>query len=217
MKENNNKLRQTLYGIFTAGVLVLCGATAASAQDAANKPYSSAKNDPFKKYKPPVKRAVAKKVVAPIPVPDIQVRIAQYKAKKLAAMNMQQPAPKPTTAITLAEIQVTGIFRTPRGYAAMVQATPINLSYVIYPGEKFYDGMLVAIEETRLVFRRETVWNDGRHEVAVDTKPLRQADAVADSMTETKAKKEERSAKEEDASTDSAALKVVKTSETKKP
>ncbi len=110
-----------------------------------------------------------------------------------------------------------GIFRTPRGYAAMVQATPISLSYVIYPGEKFYDGMLVAIEETRLVFRRETVWTDGRREVAVDTKPLRQADAVADSMTETKSKKDGRAASDDSAPADSSTLKVVKTSGTKKP
>jgi hypothetical protein len=118
-------------------------------------------------------------------VPAIQTRIDNYKAQKLAAMNLQQAAPKPTTALTLAEVQVTGIFRTPRGYAAMVEATPINLSYVVYPGEQFYDGMLVAIEETRLVFRRQTRWTDGRTDVAVETKPLRQPNAVKDSMTAT--------------------------------
>ena len=57
------------------------------------------------------------------------------------------PAPKPTTALLLSEIQVIGISRTPRGYAAIVEATPIKLSYVIYPGEPFYDGQLVAIED----------------------------------------------------------------------
>jgi hypothetical protein len=65
----------------------------------------------------------------------------------------------------------------------MVEATPIKLSYVIYPGEKFYDGQLVAIEENRLVFRRETVWSNGKRDTAVETKPLRQANAVVDSMT----------------------------------
>jgi hypothetical protein len=97
-------------------------------------------------------------------------------------MNLQQAAPKPTTALTLSEVEVIGIFRTPRGYAAMVQATPINLSYVVYPGEQFYDGMLVAIEETRLVFRRQTRWTDGRTEVAVESKSLRQPNAVKDSL-----------------------------------
>ena len=98
-------------------------------------------------------------------------------------MSLQQPAPKPTTALILSEMQVIGIFRTPRGYAAMVEATPIKLSYVIYPGETFFDGQLVAIEEDRLVFRRETRWSDGRREMSVETKPLRQPDAVTDSLT----------------------------------
>ena len=79
-------------------------------------------------------------------------------------------------------MQVKGIFRTPRGYAAMVEATPIKLSYVIYPGEHFYDGMLVAIEESRLVFRKQTKWTDGRTVVAVENKPLVQPTA-ADQLT----------------------------------
>lgn len=165
-----------------AAALVLSAATAAAAQ-AASTEYKGARRDPFDHYKPRLARRVDKKIPAPLPVPAIQARIDNYKAQKLAAMNLQQAAPKPTTALTLSEIQVTGIFRTPRGYAAMVEATPIKLSYVVYPGEQFYDGMLVAIEETRLVFRRQTRWNDGRMEVAVETKALRQADAVRDSMT----------------------------------
>jgi hypothetical protein len=49
---------------------------------------------------------------------------------------------------------------------------------VIYPGERFYDGQLVAIEDGRLVFRRETVYSDGKRERSVEMKPLRQATAV---------------------------------------
>jgi len=55
---------------------------------------------------------------------------------------------------------------------------PIKLSYVIYPGERFYDGQLVAIEDTRLVFRRETVFSNGRRERTVEMKPLRQPNSV---------------------------------------
>ena len=101
-----------------------------------------------------------------------------YKAQKAAAMTARMPAPKPTTALLLSEIQVIGISRTPRGYAAIVEATPIKLSYVIYPGEPFYDGQLVAIEDNRLVFRRETVFTDGRRERTVEYKPLRQPTPV---------------------------------------
>ena len=64
-------------------------------------------------------------------------------------------------------------FAHARGYAAIVEATPIKLSYVIYPGERFYDGQLVAIEDNRLVFRRETVLNDGRRTRSVEIKQLR--------------------------------------------
>ena len=144
------------------------------------KPRSGGR-DPFEKYRPPVKRV--KPAASQISAPTIKERIEHYKAQKMAAMNAQLPAPKPTTALLLSEVQITGIFRTPRGYAAMVEATPIKLSYVIYPGETFFDGQLVAIEEDRLVFRRESRWSDGRREMVVEIKPLRPQNAVTDTMT----------------------------------
>ena len=161
-------------------LLVACAlaalAATAQAQDGntSYRPPSNAK-DPFSPYKVAfkVKKAETKKQVSVIQPPSIQERIDRYKNQKMAAMNLRQPAPKPTTALLLSEVQVTGIFRTPRGYAAMVEATPIKLSYVVYPGEPFYDGMLVAIEENQLVFRREARWTDGRRDVSVETKPLR--------------------------------------------
>jgi hypothetical protein len=169
-----------LKGLFAAA-LVAAAAASAPAQTASTT-YHGSRRDPFVKYKPVLKRKVEKKVVGPVPVPDINVRIEKYKAQKLAAMNLQQAAPKPTTALLLSEMKVIGIFRTPRGYAAMVEATPINLSYVVYPGEQFYNGMLVAIEESRLVFRKQTRWTDGRNDVAVETKALVQPSA-ADALT----------------------------------
>ena len=117
---------------------------------------------------------MVKRMAGQATIPTIQDRIAHYKAQKVAAMNARMAAPKPTTALLLSEIQVIGISRSPRGYAAIIEATPIKLSYVIYPGEPFYDGQLVAIEDNRLVFRRETVFTDGRRERAVEYKPLRQ-------------------------------------------
>ena len=116
-------------------------------------------------------------------IPTITERITQYKAQKAAAMNARMPAPKPTTALLLSEIQVIGISRSPRGYAAIVEATPIKLTYVIYPGEPFFDGQLVAIEDHRLVFRREMVFTNGRRERAVEYKSLRQASQVNNAMT----------------------------------
>jgi len=132
--------------------------------------------DPFRKYEAPPPQV--KRVAGQSAIPSIQERIAQYKAQKVAAMNARMPAPKPTTALLLNEIQVIGISRSPRGYAAIVEATPIKLSYVIYPGEPFFDGQLVAIEDNRLVFRRETVFTDGHRERSVEYKPLRQPTQV---------------------------------------
>lgn len=173
MKHHTNIIRTTMAGFALFGALLVGASVSVSAQE----------RDPFRKPMPPSKPRYSKSSPVPITPPSIQERVDRYKAQKMAAMNSQRPAPKPTTALLLSEMQVTGIFRTPRGYAAMIEATPIKLSYVIYPGELFYDGQLVAIEENRLVFRRETRWSDGRHDMVVETKPLRQPNAIVDSMT----------------------------------
>jgi hypothetical protein len=186
----NRHTPSTLKGILAAALVAAAAATAPA--QTASSTYRSTPRDPFAKFKPVARRKVEKKAAAPAPVPDIKARIDNYKAQKLAAMNLQQAAPKPTTALLLSEVKVKGIFRTPRGYAAMVEAEPIHLSYVVYPGEQFYDGMLVAIEETRLVFRRQTRWTDGRTEVAVETKPLRQP-SVRDALTMPRAESAENS------------------------
>jgi hypothetical protein len=160
--------------VASTGTLQTAGAQSKS--DAKVPRVSQGGRDPFKKYELP--RVVVKKSGAMVSAPSIQERIEQYKAQKLAAMNAHVVAPKPTTAFLLSEVQVVGISRSPRGYAAIVEATPIKLAYVIYPGERFYDGQLVAIEDNRLVFRRETVYSDGKRERSVEMKPLRQATTV---------------------------------------
>ncbi len=105
--------------------------------------------------------------------PSIEQRIDYYKRQREAAAMNGSELPKVTSVLTLDEMQVTGIFRTPRGYAAMVEATPIKLSYTIYPGEKFFDGQLVAVEENRLVFRRVVKAGQGKFVTSVENKPLR--------------------------------------------
>ncbi len=106
-------------------------------------------------------------------VPGIEQRIEFFKRlREQAAMN-NQPLPKVTSVLTLNEMAVTGIFKTPRGYAAMVEAVPIKLSYTIYPGEKFFDGQLVAVEENRLVFRKVTKTGKNKFIASVENKTLR--------------------------------------------
>jgi Tfp pilus assembly protein PilP len=186
------KIRYVVSTALVFCVVLLAGLTAtASAQEPsiAAKPVATEKSsgrDPFKKFEPV--RKVTKGTASKLEPPSIQVRIDRYRAQKLAAANAHVSPPKPTTALLLNEMQVTGIFHTPRGWSAMVEATPFNpkLSYVIYPGENFFDGQLVAIEEGRLVFRRDIMWNDGRREKSVEIKPLRQPSPV-EAMTAAKA------------------------------
>ena len=179
---NYERIIRLSLSVIIAATTITASAVLVSAQDEKKpeeQPAKQAKKggrDPFKKYEPPVK--------APKPLklepPPIQVRIERYRAQKMAAAAAHVPPPKPTTALLLSEIQVTGIFRTPRGWAAMIEATPIKLSDVVYPGETFFDAELVAIEENNLTFRREVVWLDGRREKSAEVKPLRKPSPVED-------------------------------------
>jgi hypothetical protein len=183
-----NAIRNVTSAAVIFGAVGLTAITAtAQEKTPAKKPVvteRSSGRDPFKKYAPVVK--MGKAVPMRLEAPTIQLRIERYRAQKLAAANAHVAPPKPTSVLLLNEMQVTGIFRTPRGFAAMIEATPIKLSYVIYPGESFFDGQLVAIEETRLVFRRDTVWTDGRRDKSVETKALRTPN-MAEAMTAAKA------------------------------
>lgn len=184
MKHSTRMIRNGFAGLVIGSALIFGSANAQEQLPAktSDKRTTAGGRDPFRKYEPP--RVILKKsnLVSP---PSIEVRIAQYRAQKQAAMSARIQAPKPTTAFLLGEVQVIGISRTPRGYAAIVEATPIKMSFVIYPGERFYDGQLVAIEDSRLVFRKEIVFTDGRRDRSVELKPLRQPTTV-DSLAATK-------------------------------
>jgi hypothetical protein len=111
--------------------------------------------------------------VTPVPVAPVESRIAYFKRQREEAANSGRTLPKVTSVMTLDELAVTGIFKTPRGYAAMVEAKPIKLSYAVYPGDRFFDGQLVAIEENRLIFRKVTKMSNGKFVTSVETMPLR--------------------------------------------
>jgi hypothetical protein len=179
MKQTKNLQYAVAILLTVAGVALSSAVPTANGQAKAKAAPSrslQAGRDPFKKYEPA--RVVVKKAGAQVSAPSLQERIDQYRAQKLSAMSAHVAPPKPTTAFLLSEVQVVGISRSPRGYAAIVEASPIKLAYVIYPGERFYDGQLVAIEDTRLIFRRETVYSDGKRERSVEMKPLRQLSNV---------------------------------------
>lgn len=119
-----------------------------------------------------VKKAPIKKGPTIVPAPELQARIEYYKRiRQEAAMN-GQPLPKVTSVLLLKEMELMGVFKTPRGYAAIVQVPDIKLSYTIYPGEKFFDGQLVAVEQNRLIFRKVTKWSNNRFVSSVENKVL---------------------------------------------
>ena len=158
---------------------VFCGVIDLQAQviDPFRKPAYEQKKKPAPKRVPKsgAKGVAKKKSVGPqiVKAPPIQSRIEYYKRLREQAALAGRPIPKVTSVLLLEEMSVMGIIKTPRGYAAMVEATPIKLSYTIRPGEKFFDGQLVAVEENRLIFRRVTKWDNGKFVATVENKPLR--------------------------------------------
>ncbi len=145
------------------------GSTTVSAAPASSgKPANADASKPQKPVKP------LPPPVLPVGAPAIEQRINFYKQMRLQAAETGQPIPKVTSVLTLDEMSVTGIVRTPRGYAALVEAKPIDLSYTIYPGEKFFDGQLVAIEENKLIFRKVIKMSNGKFIASVENKPIRE-------------------------------------------
>lgn len=201
MKNYKKVINYTLTGLTLCVALIASGmffSVAAQNRDPFTKPVVNPKKFQPKKLETPV-------VVAP---PDVKVRIEAYKRVKLERMQQGLPAPKPTTALLLSEIVVKGIFQTPRGYAAMVEAKPIGLSYTVYPGEEFFDGQLVAIEEGQLICRKTVLWSDKRVEKKVEKLSLAQPDIIRDQMTtaRTNGSTGEDSAKSSDAKSAEAAF-----------
>lgn len=171
-------LRLIGIGTLAAGTLVLAGqfSEVSAQRDPFQKPGYMKSRTPGPTGSSTGKTAGAAKSVVPINYgpPAIEARIEYYKRQREAAAANGQPLPKVTSVLTLNEMSVTGIFKTPRGYAAMVEATPIKLSYTIYPGEKFFDGQLVAVEENKLVFRKVTKTGPNKFVASVENKPLQQ-------------------------------------------
>lgn len=178
-----NKSKKILSLLLVAGAVAFIGGNAgelhAQSRDPFTKPgWAAPKTANPSPSNPsggkPVKIKPVAPAVMPVGIPPIQDRINYYKQLRETAAVNNQPIPKPTVVMTVNELTVTGIFRTPRGYAATVQAVPINLYYTIYPGEKIFDGQLVAIEENRLVFRKVTKLSNGKFIASEENKAMRQ-------------------------------------------
>jgi len=52
------------------------------------------------------------------------------------------------------EIKLVGIFRNPKGYVAQVSAPGTSRGYLLREGDQLYDGDVVSINKTEVVFKQ---------------------------------------------------------------
>lgn len=63
------------------------------------------------------------------------------------------PRPEGIPGLLIDEIQLLGIWRTPRGYVAQVRAA--NKSFLLREGDQLFDGDVVTIQKNEVVFKQQ--------------------------------------------------------------
>jgi hypothetical protein len=64
------------------------------------------------------------------------------------------PRPEGIPGLLIDEIDLTGIFRTSRGFVAQVVAANQKKSYLLKEGDQLYDGDVVSINRNEVVFKQ---------------------------------------------------------------
>ncbi|HEX9942324.1 MAG TPA: hypothetical protein VGG03_09930 [Thermoanaerobaculia bacterium] len=64
------------------------------------------------------------------------------------------PRPEGVPGLLIDEIDLTGIYRTSKGYVAQVVAANQKKSYLLKEGDQLYDGDVVAISRSEVVFKQ---------------------------------------------------------------
>jgi len=64
------------------------------------------------------------------------------------------PRPEGIPGLLIDELIISGIFRTPEGWRAQVQAADNDKSYLIRAGDELYDGDVVSISANEVVFKQ---------------------------------------------------------------
>ena len=64
------------------------------------------------------------------------------------------PRPEGIPGLLVDEVELTGIIRTPRGYLAQVRTSKNEKGYLIKEGDQLYDGEVVNITRTEVVFKQ---------------------------------------------------------------
>ena len=63
------------------------------------------------------------------------------------------PRPEGIPGLLIDEIQLLGIWRTPRGYVAQIRAA--NKSFLLREGDQLFDGDVVNIQKNEVVFKQQ--------------------------------------------------------------
>lgn len=71
------------------------------------------------------------------------------------APELKGPRPEGIPGLLIDEVEISGIFVTPEGASAQVQAAQKEKSYLIRVGDQLYDGSVVAMNPNEVVFRQE--------------------------------------------------------------
>ncbi len=80
--------------------------------------------------------------------PFISLLAAKNRTERRGAL------PEGIPGLLIEEIDLTGIFRTSRGFVAQVLASNKEKSYLIREGDQLYDGDVVSITQQEVVFKQ---------------------------------------------------------------
>jgi len=79
-----------------------------------------------------------------------------FKSLLVAADRPEFRGPRPggVPGLLIDQIDLTGIFRTSRGFTAQVVASNQKKSYLLKEGDQLYDGDVVSINRNEIVFKQ---------------------------------------------------------------
>jgi len=67
---------------------------------------------------------------------------------------LRGPLPEGLPGLLIDEIDLTGVFKTSRGFVAQVVASNKGKSYLLREGDQLYDGDVVSISQSEVVFKQ---------------------------------------------------------------
>lgn len=154
--------------------------TADDNNEPAVKPATSTQRDPFfvpakvVQVPKPVKPVVKKPDPQPVPPPNVEARVTDYKNLMRNYLEGRGQEPSKTAPYLIDELTVTGIFRNAEGYGAFVveNATQKQQVFFMRTGWQTYDGVIKEILPTGVKFIRKTRLDNGTLREAEEFRPL---------------------------------------------